>query len=67
MNPKTQTQTHTPELLAALHDLLGALQMARTVKAPAGHYDEDVYYNGIDFAPQVDLARELLDKIQTQE
>ena len=51
-----------PELLDALEDILAAVKMARTMRAPAGHYDEDVYYNGIDFAPQLDIAAEIVAK-----
>jgi len=51
-------------LLAALKDLTGAINKARTVKAPAGHYDEDVYYNGIDFAAQVENALEIIQKAE---
>lgn len=49
-----------PALLFALEDILAALKKARTVRAPAGHYDEDIYYNGIDFAPQMDIAAEII-------
>lgn len=49
-----------PALRDALTDLLAAIKQARTIKAPARHYDEDVYYNGIDFAPQMDIAEEIL-------
>lgn len=50
----------SPILLQALKDLLAAIKQARTVKAPAGHYDEDVYYNGIDFYAQMDVAEEII-------
>ena len=53
-----------PELLAALEDVLAAIKAARTTRAPAGHYDEDVYYNGVDFAPQLDIAAEIIAKAQ---
>jgi hypothetical protein len=51
-------------LLAALTDIVGAIKKARTTRAPAGHYDEDVYYNGIDFAPQIEEAAALLAKLE---
>ena len=51
-------------LLAALKDVLGAINKARTTKAPAGHYDEDVYYNGIDFAPQIEIASEIVARVE---
>jgi len=53
---------NAPALLDALQCLIAAIQKARTIKAPAGHYDEDVYYNGIDFAPQLDIAEEIIKK-----
>jgi len=55
-----------PALLDALTDVIGAIKKARTMRAPAGHYDEDVYYNGIDFAPQVDIAEEILREIKKE-
>jgi seryl-tRNA synthetase len=63
---QAQKQAKTAEkqaerLAAALGDILGAIKKAGTMKAPAGHYDEDVYYNGIDFAPQLDIAAEMLE------
>lgn len=50
----------SPALLDSLKDLVAAIKKARTIRAPAGHYDEDVYYNGIDFAGQVDIAEEII-------
>jgi hypothetical protein len=49
------------ELETVLRDLVGAIQKARTMRAPAGHYDEDVYYNGIDFHAQVENAVQVLE------
>lgn len=50
----------------SLTDLLAAIHKARTVKAPASHYDEDVYYNGIDFAPQMDVAEKILRLVEQE-
>jgi len=54
----------TKKLLEALEDLLAAIHQARTMRAPAGHYDEDVYYNGIDFGPQMDIAAEIIEQVR---
>lgn len=51
-------------VVEALEDILGAVKKARTVRAPASHYDEDVYYNGIDIAPQLDIAGEILEQVK---
>lgn len=50
------------ELLDALTDLVGAFAKARTMRAPAGHYDEDIYYNGIDLHAQIENARAAIAK-----
>mgnify|MGYP006871822024 CR=1 FL=1 len=52
----------SPDLLAALTDLVGAVQKARTMRAPAGHYDEDIYYNGIDLYAQIENAMDAIAK-----
>lgn len=52
----------TVELLTALQDITGAFAKARTMRAPAGHYDEDIYYNGIDLHAQIENAREAIAK-----
>jgi len=59
-----QLKAERAELLAALKDLTAAIRKARTVRAPAGHYDEDVYYNSIDFYPQMDIADEMIAKVE---
>ena len=56
------TATDKQKLLDALESIINAVEKARILKAPAGHYDEDVYYNGIDFAPQLDIAAEIVAK-----
>lgn len=67
INANARLIAAAPALLDALTDLLASIHKARTVRAPAGHYDEDVYYNGIDFAPQMDLAEEILRTIKEGE
>ena len=64
LNETLDAKADKEKLLDALEGVLKAIKMARTVTAPAGHYDEDVYYNGIDFGPQIDIASEIIAQVK---
>ncbi len=51
-----------PDLLEALSALGSAIYAARTISASSDGIDNDVYYNGADFGPALDIARAAIAK-----